>query len=127
MTAAECQKIIDMASASDVGAILVTGACGHIGREVCRVLSNADRRILPVDLDHDETRDVLRCDLRSKSGVSQLFQAYPIREVIHLAGILPSAFQADPLTGAVVNTLDLTSEQCTGTSAEKVHNQFTLF
>jgi len=103
MTAAGCRKIIDMASASDVGAILVTGACGHIGREVCCVLSNADRRILPVDLDHDETRDVLRCDLRSKSGVSQLFQAYPIREVIHLAGILPSAFQADPLTAADVN------------------------
>jgi nucleoside-diphosphate-sugar epimerase len=28
---------------------------------------------------------------------------YPIRAVIHLAGILPTAFQADPLAGADVN------------------------
>jgi nucleoside-diphosphate-sugar epimerase len=92
-----------MGSASDVGTILVTGACGHIGRELCRVLRNAERKLLPVDLDHDKTRDVLRCDLRSKSDVSQLFQAYPIRAVIHLAAILPSAFRTDPLTGADVN------------------------
>jgi len=56
---------------------------------------------LAVDL--DRTRDVLTCDLRSQSDVSQLFQAYPIRAVIHLAGILPSAFQTDPLAGADVN------------------------
>jgi Domain of unknown function (DUF4386) len=59
MTAAGCRKIIYIASASDVGAILVTGACGHIGREVGRVLSNADCRILAVDLDEDKTREVL--------------------------------------------------------------------
>ena len=92
-----------MGSARDVGAILVTGACGHIGRELCRVLRNAGRKILAVDLDYNTTQDVLACDLRSQSDISQLFQAYPIRTVIHLAGILPSAFQSDPLRGADVN------------------------
>jgi nucleoside-diphosphate-sugar epimerase len=92
-----------MASVGDVGAVLVTGACGHIGRELCRILKNADRKILPVDLDHDQELDVQTCDLRSQSDVSRLFEAGPIRAVIHLAGILPSAFQADPLTGADVN------------------------
>jgi nucleoside-diphosphate-sugar epimerase len=92
-----------MGSAGDTGAVLVTGACGHIGRELCRVLRNANRKILPVDLDHDQELDVLRCDLRSQSDVSRLFQAHPIRAVIHLAGMLPSAFLADPLTGAEVN------------------------
>ena len=92
-----------MGPANRVGAILVTGACGHIGRELCRILRNNDREILPVDLDHDKAREVIRCDLRSPSDVSQLFQAHPIRAVIHLAGTLPSAFQADPLTGADVN------------------------
>jgi len=94
---------MEMGSTSDVGAILVTGACGHIGRELCRVLRDADRKILPVDLGHDKTRNILTCDLRSPSDISQLFQAYPIRAVIHLAGILPSAFQTDPLAGADVN------------------------
>ncbi|HEX8836701.1 MAG TPA: NAD(P)-dependent oxidoreductase [Candidatus Acidoferrum sp.] len=92
-----------MRRANKLGAILVTGACGHIGRELCRILRNDDREVLPVDLDHDKTRDVIRCDLRSPSNVSQLFQTHPIRTVIHLAGTLPSAFQADPLTGADVN------------------------
>ena len=92
-----------MGPANRVGAILVTGARGHIGRELCRILRNNGRELLPVDLDHDKTQEVLRCDLRSPSEVSQLFQAHAIRAVIHLAGILPSAFQADPLTGAAVN------------------------
>jgi len=92
-----------MGSVSGVGVILVTGACGHIGRELCRILRNANRKILAVDLNHDKTRDVLSCDLRSQSNVSLLFQAHPIRAVIHVAGILPSAFQTSPLTGADVN------------------------
>jgi nucleoside-diphosphate-sugar epimerase len=92
-----------MGSAGEVPGILVTGASGHIGRELCRVLRNANRKILPVDLDPDQELEVLRCDLRSQSDVSRLFASHPIRTVIHLAGILPSAFQADPLTGAEVN------------------------
>src|SRR5215468_4391159 len=94
---------MEMGSASDVGAILVTGACGHIGRELCRVLTNADRKILPIDLDHNKTRNILTCDLRSPSDISQVFQAYPIRAVIHLAGMLPNAFLTDPLIGVDVN------------------------
>jgi nucleoside-diphosphate-sugar epimerase len=81
-----------MGSAGKVGAVLVTGACGHIGRELCRVLRNANRKILPVDLDQDEKLDVLTCDLRSQSDVSRLFEARPIRAVIHLAGIPGGSF-----------------------------------
>ena len=103
MAVAEWLKITGMGSASGLETILVTGACGHIGRELCRVLRNAGRKLLSVDLDHEKTQDVARCDLRSKSEIAHLFQAYPIRAVIHLAGILPSAFRTDPLTGADVN------------------------
>jgi len=92
-----------MGSAGDAGAIVVTGACGHIGRELCRILNNAHLKTLPVDLDHDQELDVQTCDLRSQSDISRLFKAGPIRAVIHLAGILPSAFRVDPLTGAEVN------------------------
>src|SRR5215469_1519940 len=87
----------------DGGTILVTGACGHIGRQLCSVLRNAGHEFLAVDSDQDDTREVLACDLRSQSDLSQLFRSYPIRAVVHLAAILPSAFQADPLTGADVN------------------------
>jgi nucleoside-diphosphate-sugar epimerase len=92
-----------MSSGDNQGTILVTGASGHIGHEVCRHLREARGEILAVDLNQDKTQNVRACDLRLKSHISQLFQDHPIRVVIHLAGILPSAFQADPLTGADVN------------------------
>jgi UDP-glucose 4-epimerase len=83
--------------------ILITGACGHIGREVCPVLRDAKRSILPIDVERDEVAGVLVCDLRSEGDIAHVFQSYPIQTVIHLAGILPSAFQANPLMGADVN------------------------
>ncbi len=94
---------IDMESGNNEAMILVTGATGHIGREVCRLLTEARRQILAVDLSQDKTPDVRACDLRLTSQVSALFQDHSVRAVIHLAGILPSAFQSDPLTGADVN------------------------
>jgi UDP-glucose 4-epimerase len=94
---------IDMGSGNNKAMILVTGATGHIGREVCRLLTEARWQILAVDLNQDKTQDVQACDLRLKSQISALFQDHLVRAVIHLAGVLPSAFQADPLTGADVN------------------------
>src|SRR5260370_20782477 len=82
---------------------MVTGGCGHIGRQVCQLLRSADRQILPIDIDSDATQDALACDLRSKQSVSELFRLHLIHTIIHLAGVLPSAFQADPLIGAEVN------------------------
>jgi nucleoside-diphosphate-sugar epimerase len=92
-----------MRPADDEGIVLVTGASGHIGSAVCRVLKSGKRKILPVDINPDKRRDVVACDLRLKNDLSRLFQTREIRVVIHLAGILPSAFQADPLAGADVN------------------------
>jgi nucleoside-diphosphate-sugar epimerase len=92
-----------MDSDLDTGLILVTGATGHIGTEVCRTLRAARREFLPVDRKTDATEGVFACDLRIKDQVARLFDINPIRRVIHLAGILPSAFCSDPLAGAAVN------------------------
>lgn len=83
--------------------ILVTGASGHIGSETCRVLKADGRVIVPIDLEHDSARGVLACDLTRKDELSRLFQLNRIQTVIHLAGVLPSAFRSDPLKGAEVN------------------------
>src|SRR5262249_23368809 len=93
----------DMPSSDDMGSILVTGASGHIGSETCRVLRIGGRVILPVDIEPHSEPPVLACDLRLKDELSRLFQLHPIQTVIHLAGILPSAFRSDPLRGAEVN------------------------
>jgi len=92
-----------MASTSDEGIVIVTGAGGHIGRAVCGLLRAAGSKILPVDVDSGTTKDLITCDLRLKDEVSMLFQSHPVRAVIHLAAILPSAFHSNPLTGVDVN------------------------
>jgi len=83
--------------------ILVTGACGQIGCAVSQILRTAGREILRVDVGPDRPDDVLSCDLTSKSEISRLFQTHSIGAVIHLAGILPTAFQSHPLNAADVN------------------------
>ena len=92
-----------MKDASQPGVILVTGAQGHIGVEVCRTLRAFKHDILATDLDAESTKGCVACDFRRKTDITRLFTRRPIRAVIHLAGILPTAFRADPLAGAAVN------------------------
>ena len=83
--------------------LLVTGACGQIGCAVSQLLKDAGRKILLIDVGKDRPDDVLSCDLTSQTEVSGLFQTHPIGAVIHLAGLLPTAFQSDPLGAADIN------------------------
>lgn len=93
-----------MASTSNEGFVLVTGADGHIGREVCSLLRTSETKFLPVDVDdRGTTKDIFTCDLRRKNDVVRLFQSHPVRAVIHLAAILPSAFRSNPFVGVDVN------------------------
>jgi nucleoside-diphosphate-sugar epimerase len=81
----------------------VTGAGGHIGRAVCRLLASTEIQFLAFDVDPDAERGILAFDLRLKDDIARLFRTHPVRAVIHLAGILPSAFQRDPFMGVDVN------------------------
>lgn len=84
------------------GAVLVTGACGHVGRVFCNLLKRNGIDFVPTDI--EETVDhVLGCDLTNKAEVGLLFTRRRINVVVHLAGILPTAFRQDPIRGADVN------------------------
>jgi len=85
----------------DAGFVLVTGASGQIGRQVCSMLKATGRRVLPVDKDPDPGG--VYCDITSKESVARLYREYPVRAVIHLAAILPTIFHSAPLAGAEVN------------------------
>jgi nucleoside-diphosphate-sugar epimerase len=70
-------------------------------------------KFLTVDVSGESTDEFLPCDLRRPDQISELFRYHAVRIVVHLAGILPSAFLADPLSGAEVNlsgTIDLIRE-----------------
>src|SRR5258708_12732748 len=92
-----------MASSRDQGSVIVTGSGGHIGREVCRLLRASKPRSLPVDVDPGITKDWRGFDFTRKNHVSRLFRSHPVRAVIHLAAILPSAFHSNPFAGVDVN------------------------
>ena len=92
-----------MQPAHEHGAIVVTGASGQIGSELCRLLRSAAGTIMPIDINPDEMHGVVACDLRRKQPVKELFRRHSIHTVIHLAGALPSSFQADPLAGTDLN------------------------
>jgi len=57
---------------------------------------------LLVDIDPAAMPGVAACDLRTAGELSRLFRTHSISAVIHQAGILPTAFQDDPLAGADV-------------------------
>jgi UDP-glucuronate 4-epimerase len=91
-----------MSWVSHDGYVLVTGAAGHLGRAVVGHLSASGAKLLATDLDgHDP--GIVRCDLRHNDQLAKVFESAPVATVIHLAGVLPSAFHADPLGGASVN------------------------
>jgi nucleoside-diphosphate-sugar epimerase len=92
-----------MASSSDHGVVIVTGAGGHIGCEVCRLLRAAETKFLPVDADPGAARDLITCDLTRQDHIARLFRSRPVRAVIHLAAILPTAFHSNPFAGVDVN------------------------
>jgi nucleoside-diphosphate-sugar epimerase len=93
-----------MVSTNDNRLVMVTGADGHIGREVCRLFGSRGAKLLPVDAeDSGMTGGIVQCDLRNRHEVAGLFQSPPVRDVIHLAAILPTAFKAHPFEGVDVN------------------------
>ncbi|HZQ25700.1 MAG TPA: NAD(P)-dependent oxidoreductase [Terriglobales bacterium] len=86
---------------SNIPSVLVTGASGHIGQEVCRQLEASGHQVLPVDIAAEP--HTIACDLTRQDQLSEVFRERPISCVIHLAATLPTAFAANPLAGADLN------------------------
>jgi nucleoside-diphosphate-sugar epimerase len=93
--------------------VLLTGATGQIGSRLTTLLRAAGREVLAVALDASPHEGIEQCDLRKHEQIAQLFASRSIGTIVHLAGVLPTAFRADPIAGADVNltgTLDLLRE-----------------
>src|SRR5688572_1684980 len=88
--------------------ILVTGAGGFIGSQVCQLLSARGKSVLAVDRRFGESLDVRGAqkelgDLRSTDFLSGLFQKYSFDTVVHLAGLLNRASRQYPEEAMHVN------------------------
>lgn len=99
-----------MSSEKERELVLVTGADGQIGQAVCLLLRAQGLPLLATDIAPVDSRvreagfrDFMRCDLTSQENVQRLFESNPIRVVVHLAAVLPTAALANPLAATEVN------------------------
>lgn len=91
--------------------MLVTGAEGFLGRALVRLLEHSDQRVIALDSrepavsEEQSTVTKLRCDITDQQQIEKVFRDYEIGSVVHLAAILPTAAQRDPVHATRVNVV----------------------
>ncbi len=99
-------------------AYLITGGQGCIGAWIVRRLIRSGKQVVLLDrefqsqrlsqiLDQDEHEKItnIQGDITDRACLDQVFAAYPIEYVLHLAALQVPACQSDPLQGAKVNVI----------------------
>jgi UDP-glucose 4-epimerase len=92
-------------------AVLVTGGRGFIGRAVTFLLQRSGYEVVSLDsapYDDVHTHDrqsshEIACDISNREQLLRVFEANRIDGIIHLAAILPTTAQRDPLRATQVN------------------------
>jgi nucleoside-diphosphate-sugar epimerase len=91
--------------------VLVTGAEGFLGRALVRLLERSDQRVIALDSsepaasEEQSTATKLRCDITDQQQLEKAFRDYEIGTIVHLAAILPTAAQVDPVRATRVNVV----------------------
>jgi nucleoside-diphosphate-sugar epimerase len=88
--------------------VLITGGRGWIGRAVGKLLQRTGYRVISVDRSSPEIASDVRseeivCDITDAPRLERQFQAEPVDKILHLAAILPTAAQRDPVLATRVN------------------------
>jgi nucleoside-diphosphate-sugar epimerase len=89
--------------------VLVTGGRGFIGRAVGKLLQRSGYAIISLDQtemalpDRQNCPHEVVCDIRDAARLERVFETERIGGIIHLAAILPTAAQRDPLRATQVN------------------------
>ena len=84
--------------------VLITGGRGFIGRSVGKFLQRHRYHVISLDTAAaDLGAGEVACDVTDLAAVQKLFQVERIDAIIHLAAILPTAAQREPLLATRVN------------------------
>ena len=92
-------------------AVLVTGAQGFLGRAVSGILQHSGSQVIALDSissdlgSSSETVTNIVCDITIKSDLEAVFHNTRIAGIVHLAAILPTAAQRDPIHATQVNVV----------------------
>lgn len=90
---------------------LVTGGTGFIGALVAEELVDRGRDVVLYDYEPDEARvasvaddvTIVRGDIRRAEGLARAFETHDVDRIIHLASLLGSSSESDPLLAIDVN------------------------
>ena len=89
--------------------VLVTGAEGFLGRTLVRLLEHSGKRVIALDssqpsaFQHQSTVTKVVCDITDQQQIEKVFREHDIGKIVHLAAILPTAAQRDPIRATTVN------------------------
>jgi nucleoside-diphosphate-sugar epimerase len=88
--------------------ILVTGAKGFIGQQVRRALAALGTSVVSADCtsaSSDRGEQFYECDIRDGARINGIFASHKITGVIHLASLLRTASERNPLAATQVNII----------------------
>jgi nucleoside-diphosphate-sugar epimerase len=89
--------------------VLVTGAEGFLGRALVRLLAHSDQRVIALDSSEPERSDrpsgatKVLCDVTDRRELERVFCEHDIGTIVHLAAILPTEAQREPVRATHVN------------------------
>jgi nucleoside-diphosphate-sugar epimerase len=89
-------------------AVMVTGGRGFLGRAVVELLRRSGERAISLDLSPvpgDAVPDQVVCDIADVSQLERVFGETEADGVIHLAVVLPTAAQRNPVRATNVNVI----------------------
>jgi nucleoside-diphosphate-sugar epimerase len=84
--------------------VLVTGGRGFIGKSVGKLLQRHGYQVISLDVIPANMRSSeLVCDVTDLAALERLFRGERIDGIVHLAAVLPTAAQREPLLATKVN------------------------
>ena len=86
------------------GCVLVTGGRGFIGKSVGKLLQRHGDRVISIDVTPaNMASDEVVCDITDSAALERLFRRQRIDGIVHLAAVLPTAAQREPLLATKIN------------------------
>lgn len=86
------------------GGVLITGGRGFLGRSLGKLLQRHKYRVISADVTPDDAgSNGTICDITDVSQLRAVFQSERIDAIVHLAAILPTAAQQQPVLATRVN------------------------
>jgi UDP-glucose 4-epimerase len=95
-------------TAREKNSILVTGGRGFIGRALVKLIQRTGFSVISLDqnpaaVTTEKDCEEMHCDLTDAAQLRSVFVGHRIRKIVHLAAILPTAAQRNPLRATEVN------------------------